>query len=302
MPEHRTSADLSIQQLHTFRLVFEHGGYSAAAAAASMSVPTVWHHIQELQRVYGAVLFRKVGRRIEPTDAARRLFEAVDEILVRLDSTFDLVEADDAVPITIVTGVRMMMEDLAEPLAAFRARHPNPIRIRQGNDRRAEELILSDQADIALTLQPGVGDVSPLIHCEPAYSVEFLAVAPRRHPFSSAKTASLRELVKHQLVVTVPGTHGRDALEQALHFQGLQATIAVETDNSGFTIACVQAGMGVGVLAGRADGRLCRQLKTRALRRQIGRRNIVFLWRKGRRPHHALTNLIEEIRTHHRGD
>ena len=46
--------------------------------------------------------------------------------------------------ITLVTGVRMMMEDLAEPLAAFRRRHANPILLRQGNDRRAEQLIRAD--------------------------------------------------------------------------------------------------------------------------------------------------------------
>lgn len=64
----------------------------------------------------------------------------------------------------------------------------------------------------------------------------------------------MRELVKHPLVVTAPGTHGRDALDQTLHAQRLTAEIVVETDNSGFTIACVQAGMGLGILAGRPDG------------------------------------------------
>ena len=265
-----------------------------------MSVPTVWHHIHELERVYGTALFCKVGRRIEPTDAARRLFESVDEILAGLDSTFDLVGEPESAPITIVTGVRMMMEDLAEPLAAFRSRHANPIHIRQGNDRRAEELILSDQADIALMLEPGVGNASPLIHYEPAYSVDFLAVAPRTHPFAARRTTSLRELVKHQLVVTAPGTHGRDALEQALHFQSLKATIAIETDNSAFTIACVQAGMGLGILAGREGGRLCSQLITHTLRRQLGRRKIVFMWRNGRRIGKALSALIEEVRAHRR--
>ena len=300
MRRHRSSADLSLPQLHTFRLVFELGGYSAAAESASMSVPTVWHHIQELERVYGTALFTKVGRRVVATEAARRLYASLDEILVRLDSTFELVDEDPAVPITIVTGVRMMMEDLAEPLAAVRSRFTNPILIRQGNDQRAEELILSDEADIALTLEPDVGNVSPLIHYQPAYSVEFLAVAPRTHSLARVTRISLRELVKHPLVVTAPGTHGRDALEQALHFQDLKSAIAVETDNSGFTIACVQAGMGVGILAGRKEGSLCRQLVTRSLSRQLGRRKIVFMWRKGRQLSDVLGNLIEEVQSHRR--
>lgn len=296
----RSSAELSIQQLHTFRRVFEHGGYSAAAQVAEMSVPTVWHHIRELEKAYGVTFFRKVGRQVEPTDAARRLYESVDEILVRLDSTFELVTGDNLAPITIVTGVRMMMEDLAEPLAVFRSSHANPVLIRQGNDQRAEELILSGEADIALTLESALGNESPLVHYEPAYSVDFLAVVPPTHPFAKTKSVTLRELVKHELVVTAPGTHGRDALEQVLHQNGLKASIAVETDNSGFTIACVQAGMGLGILAGREDGQLCRQLVTRSLRRHLGRRKIVFMWRKGRQLSVPIENLVREVSKLHK--
>lgn len=293
----KTFEDLSIQQLHTFRLVYAHGGYSAAAEAAGCSTPTVWHHVQELERAYGTELFTKVGRRVEPTDAACRLYEAVEEILVRLDSTFDLVTEDESAPITLVTGVRMMMEDLAEPLACFRTGHSNTIRILQGNDQQAEELILSGQADIAFALEPGAGNASPLIHYEPAFSISFLAVGLPAHPFWKTKSGSMRELVKHPLVVTAPGTHGRDALDQALHAQRLTAEIVVETDNSGFTIACVQAGMGLGILAGRPDGCLSRQLVTRSLSRQLGTRNIVFMWRKGRRLTNALLSLVEIIQS-----
>jgi hypothetical protein len=44
------STDLSVQQLHTFRRVLESGGYSAAARQSRLSVPTVWQHIQILEK------------------------------------------------------------------------------------------------------------------------------------------------------------------------------------------------------------------------------------------------------------
>ena len=190
-----------------------------------------------------------------------------------------------------------MMEDLADPLAQFRARYSNPIRILQGNDQQARELIGAKHADIALALEPGRGNASPLIRYEPAFSISFLAAALPGHPYFEARSGGMRELAKHPLVVTVPGTHGRDALDQALHAQNLDAEIAVETDNSGFTIACAQAGMGLGILAGRPDGRLTEQLVTRSLSRQLGTRKIVFMWRKGRRLSTALQGLVETIQT-----
>ena len=260
------------------------GGYSSAAAESSHSVATVWQHIQSLEKQYKVKLFEKSGRTVRPTPAADRLFRVAGELLVGLESTFDVVPGEDAAtqPLTLVTAVRMMMEDLAHPLTDFRKKSSRPLVVLHGDNKRAEELILSGEADLALTLEPGVGMASTSIHYEPSYYVDFLAIAPKRHPFAKKESSSLRELVKHPLIVTAEGTHGRDALDQALLRDRLKATIIAETDNSAFTIACVQAGMGVGILAGRSDGPLCSKLAVRSLKRQLGRRQIMFMWRKGR--------------------
>lgn len=293
------STAINVQQLHSFRCVFEEDGYASAARVLDVSVPTVWQHIQALERSYGVPLFKKTGRRVKATDAARRLYSVVDEVLESLDSTFDLVtgNVDDSRPITIVAGMRMMMEDLAEPLKSFRRKFNNRLLIRHGNNTRAEELLVAGEADLALSLEAGLGKQSSAIEYHPAYFVDFLAVGKKSHPFFAAKSRTLRELVKHDLVVTAPGTHGRDALNQALFKERLTADIAVETDNSGFTIACVNAGMGLGILAGRADGVLTRSLATHSMRKQLGRRQIVIMWRKGRRLHRPLSQFVEEIQS-----
>lgn len=293
------SPDLSIQQLHTFKQVMESGGYAAAAKVSHLSVPSVWQHIQALERIYAVELFTRVGRQVEPTLAAKKLYAAVDEILVRVQSTFEVVDQQpDEQTIRIVSGMRMMLEDLALPLANFRSRFANPLVMLHGNNRRAEELVLSGEADLALTLAPGFQQESPQIRYEPAYMVEFMAVARKTHPFAKAKSASLRELVKHDLIVALPGTHGRDALDQALHAEGLKTQVSVETDNSGFTITCAQSGMGVGILAGRPSGALCQKLFVRSLRKQLGRRQIVFMWRRGRLLSEPMLELIDEIKAH----
>ena len=58
----KRSNDLSVQQLHTFRNVVDQGGYTAAARRSGLSVPTVWQHIQALERLYGVQLFEKIGQ------------------------------------------------------------------------------------------------------------------------------------------------------------------------------------------------------------------------------------------------
>jgi len=291
------SVDLNIAQLHTFRQVMQEGGYAAAAKVSHLSVPSVWQHIRSLEKSYGVQLFDRDGRQVRPTEAARRLYDQVDRILVQLESTFDLVdESKFDRAIRIVTGVRMLLEDLAGPLGKFQKRHPNRLVLRQGNEQRAEELLLSDEADLAMTLEPGLKQASPYLHYEPAYTVEFLAVAKKTHAYANTRSKSLRELAKHDLIVTTTGTHGRDALDQAFHREGLKASIVVETDNSAFTIACVSAGMGVGILAGRAGGELCRKLHTRSMNKHFGHRRISWMWRKGRQLTEPMLELIDAIK------
>lgn len=193
----------------------------------------------------------------------------------------------------------MTLEDLAEPLAEFRTRFDSSLVLRQGNEQRAEELILADEADLALALEPGPKKTSPRIHYEPAYTVEFLAIAKKNHPFIKSRRHSLRDIAEHGLVVSVEGTHGRDALDQSLHREGLSANIVAETDNSAFTIACAAAGMGVGILAGQSTGRLSKQLSSVSLSKQLGRRKIVLMWRKGRLLSEPMLHLIELIKSKH---
>lgn len=296
--QHNNACDLSVQQLYTFCHVYEEGGYAAAARRTGQSVPTVWQHIQALEKLYEVRLFAKIGRQVQATTAATELYESVSELLVGLESSFELIrhqQDKQQGTITVVAGVRMMLEDLPGPLRQFRKQFSERLVIRHGNNQQAEGMILSGEADLGLALAPDYKDSVKQLEYREAYQVEFLAISPRRHPFAKSTRASLEELAKHDLVVTVPGTHGREALDRAFHQKGLSPTIAAETDSSGFTIACVQAGVGVGVLAGRQDGALCKNLTVRSLQSELGNRQIVFMWRKGRKLTASLLGLIESI-------
>ncbi len=292
-----SSPEITIAQLRTFQQVIQAGGYAAAARTSHLTVPSIWQHIQALEKAYDVRLFERVGRQVVPTEAAVRLHQQIDPLLVQLDSTFDTVSSSaGGQTIRLVTGVRMMLEELAEPLSRFRSRHSNRLVIRNGNDYRAEQLLLDDEADLALTLQPDLKETSSRIHYEPAYTVEFLAACKKNHPFAKSKQQGLHELAKHELVVSAEGTHGRDALDQAFHREDLKANIVAETDNSAFTIACVRAGMGVGIVAGRIEGNLARNLAVCSLSKLLGQRKIVLMWRKGRTLTAPMRDLIDEIK------
>jgi DNA-binding transcriptional LysR family regulator len=87
-------------------------------------------------------------------------------------------------------------------------------------------------------------------------------------------------------------------LDQAFHHEGLleRVQIVAETDTSAFTIACVRAGMGIGIVAGRAAGLLSRDLVTRSLAPHLGQAWIAFLWKRGKHLTATVQALVQLIR------
>ena len=297
------SADqLSVQQLRTFCRVHELQSYSAAARELGLSVPAVWEQVQSLQSRYGTLLFEKLGRRITTTPAGELLYGALQPVLAGLDSTFDLLCEDPLAPtqpITLVCGVRMMQEELGPALRRFQRDLPTvPLRILHRDNRTAQELIASGGADLALMLRPGPGGAHDALTIETVYTVDYLAVVPRRHPLARKRRWRLGDIVSYPVIIGHSGTHVRQLFEQALHRESLsdQLQVAVETDNSAFTIACVKAGMGIGVVAGVPDGELCHKLRLESLRDELGTAKIVCQWKRGRHLSASMARLVQILR------
>lgn len=298
-----TPADrLAVQPLRSFCTVYEKQSYAAAARALGLSVPTIWAQIQTLARQYGTVLFCRRGRRVEPTVAAQTLYATMHPILASLDATFELVrDAEGVQPrtLTLVSGARLLLEDLGPPLAQFRRQFPQVrLRLVHHNDGLAASMVASGEADLALTLQPLREAAHPRVQVERAFPIQYLALFPRRHPFARKRRLRLEDLLDVPLVVGHLGTYSRQLLEQAIYQRGLSGPLRIvaETDSSAFTAACVRAGMGVGIIAGRPDGFLCRGLESRSLAEELGSAWIVCLTQRGRLPSRPVQTLIDLIR------
>lgn len=300
-----TGADrLAVASLRSFCLVYERQSYAAAAREQGLSVPTVCAQVQLVAQHYKVALFRRRGRRVEPTTAADALYPVLRPLLAALDSTFELVQDHEQVlprTLTVVSGARLLLEDLGPPLAHFCKQFPQVrLRLVHHNDGLAASMVAGGEADLALTLQPLRETTEARVQIERAFPIEFLAIFPRRHPLARTSRVTLQELLAYPLVVGHSGTYSRQLFEQALYRRGLGAVpqIVAETDSSAFTAACVRAGMGVGLIAGRPDGFLCKGLASRPLTAELGIAWIVFLLQRGKIPSRPLAALIEAIRRH----
>jgi DNA-binding transcriptional LysR family regulator len=281
------AAELTVQQIRIFCEVFDRAGYSEAARHLGTTPPALWSQVRLLERRYGVALFRKVGRCVASTPEAEQLREAFRPLLAGLASTFDLVgPSASELPRTIrlVSGMRMALEELGAPVAAFRKRYPNVcLRWLHADNIRSQQLVDDGKADLAVMLEPTPEQRSSRLEFDNAYRIEFLAVLPVKHCLAKKRSLRLRDLTSAPLIVGHGDTVVRKALEFALHQRPLRDAldIAAETDNSALTVACVRQGMGVGIIAGRPNGQLLRGLHVRPLGSLLGEARIVVAWKRG---------------------
>jgi DNA-binding transcriptional LysR family regulator len=75
---------LDVGKLATLRAVLEHGSFSAAAAALSLTQPAVSRQVSLLELQVGTQLVRRTQRGALPTEAGRLLAEHTDAVVARL--------------------------------------------------------------------------------------------------------------------------------------------------------------------------------------------------------------------------
>jgi DNA-binding transcriptional LysR family regulator len=294
--------EVAIQEFRSFLVAFEKQSYAEAARTLGLAVPTLWGQVQHLEKQYGKALFVRAGRGVVPTDAGRRLYEHAQQFLAKLDRSVEAVreEVPQTRTLTILTGVRMTLEDLGPVLTEFHSRWPTvSLRLLHGDNRKAEQLLANGDADLAMAIDPGPGLRAQTIHVERAYRLDHLAVVLRNHPLAQKPRVTLRELLGYPMILGTRETYTRMLIEQAIHREELseKMRVAAETDNSAYTFACVRAGLGVGVLAGRVGSELSRGLSLISLEKVLGAAWIVFLWRRGKQLSVLEESFVELVRT-----
>jgi DNA-binding transcriptional LysR family regulator len=293
---------LTMQQIITFCEVYEKGGYVGASEALGLAGPTIWEQVKSLEKIYKTKLFDRTGRNIHPSVAGKLLYEMLRPLLASVDSTFEkIAEEANEYPqkIGLVTGARMMLEELGGPLGQFHQAYPQvKLALMTADNTSAQHFVLDGKADLALLIEPSPSMIAEEIHCERLYEIEYLVAMPRKHRLCRKTSITLEDLIEEELVVGNLNTIGRKMLEQARFRLGIEAPLKIvaETDNSAITIACVRAGLGIGLIASRPDGNLTKTVTTRSIASDVGRVYVVAAYRKGRILTKSLLTLLELVR------
>jgi DNA-binding transcriptional LysR family regulator len=213
---------MDTRQLQAFCAVVEKKSFSQAAEQLGVTQPAVSLQVRALEERVGQTLLDRSGRRVEPTEAGRRLYRSAQRMLTLEEQLLEEVAADGGgiagtLAIGASTGPGAHLVPLL--LCEFQAQHPG---LRVALAIWDTQTVIDKVADRQLEL----GVVGALrrhrsLEFEPLVRDEIVLAVPPGHA-AAGGTVTVEELKSETLIVMQEGAGVRQVVEEELRRAGLR--------------------------------------------------------------------------------
>ncbi len=238
---------ISHSQLKAFHAVASEGGFTRAAAALHVTQPTLSAQVKSLEEAYGALLFDRRGRRVQPTELGRQL--------LALTRRYFGLEAEAEQLLAATRGLRGghlrvaadAPQHVMAALSAFNRAYPGiRLSLSIGNSDEVLHRLLDHRSDVAVIadLEP-----DPRLFARPLRRDRLIAFVERTHPWAKRGAIGLGDLLRQRLVLRETGSTTRRAFEAAIAARGMALGEVLEIGSREGVREAVAAGLGVGLVS-----------------------------------------------------
>lgn len=239
--------DLDLRLIEAFAAVIERGTTPAAAEHLGLSQSAVWNAVKAFEAQLDVTLFRRKGRRLEPTDEGRLVYDDIRPLLGVLGNLAGRLHRLKhnrrgrlSVAATAPVGNAVLPPALGHLLSS-----------------RAEievDLTLVPTEQVAQRVELGLADVGlllgqvdlPGVQTRVLGGAELVAVLPRDHLLTTRSVLGPADLVKSRLISAGPVL--TTLVEGAYALQGIRYQPQLRCDQAQSACALVNAGLGVAVV------------------------------------------------------
>ena len=234
-------------QLRAFHAVAEHGGFSKAAQALSLTQPAISDHVRRLEQDFGVKLFDRGPRGVEPTELGRRLFSVTRQMLSCERDARQLLDSAGGLASGTLSLVADAPDLAVKLIGAFRKQYPGiVVTLSIANAAECMQRVLSSAVDVAITAAPQVHSrlESRVLRRDP-----LVAMVPATSPIAKKRKLSYAEFVIQPVIFREPQSVTQQLLEIELVRQSLQVEPVMYVDGREALEEAIAQGMGVGVIA-----------------------------------------------------
>ena len=238
------------RRLQHFVAVVDHGGFTAASRATFVSQPALSLAVKELEAELGILLFDRIGRRVQLTDAGRALIGPARQVLRDIDTGREAVEAVSGLEsgmLSLASLPTLAADPTADLVGRFRRHHPG-VRV----DLAAPE----DSRDLFALVETGTCELGLTDAVDVPETLESVGLGPQELVFilppgtlnSDAGKGKLADFADTSFVAAPEGTSTRRLLDERLGSVGLTPKLAVVTAQRDAILPLVIAGAGAALV------------------------------------------------------
>jgi LysR family transcriptional regulator, cyn operon transcriptional activator len=232
MPGAAAGDSVDIRHLRYFLAVAETQNFTRAAQRLRITQPSISQAVAQLERALGAALFRRMGKRVQLTEAGASFRASAEVVLRKLDEARASVrDVTGLLTGHVDIGVIPALHVAWLPWVLERMSHAHPgvtIRVVQRSSSDVETELEAGRLDLGLGLAT---HASPGIRYEPLVSEPFSLLVGVRSPFARCKRVRPRELESARLVL-LPNTFDmRRAADELMRRHGVRPKVVYEIDN-----------------------------------------------------------------------
>ncbi|WP_181784742.1 LysR family transcriptional regulator, partial [Pseudonocardia pini] len=236
---------MSLYKLEVLLLVVDERSVTAAARRLHVSQPVVTGHLRGLERQFGAQLFTRVGRGLEPTPAGHIAIGLARDVLARAREAqrdLDTLFAETARTVAVASTTAVAGNVLPDVVVTFRESRPDTvIRVRSMDVDEVVAAVRSGESDVGLASYLDPDDAAGL-------DVEWLGdedIVLITSPDEPRDSVGLAELGGLPFVCTPGGSARRRSLDQQLAAFGVpQRRVVVEMSEREGILDAVRRGAG----------------------------------------------------------
>lgn len=246
---------MTLRHMKLFCAVCEQGcNTTRAAEVLHMTQPAGSLAIRELEQYYGVLLFDRIGRRLQITEAGRHLLRYAVHICVQFDEMeTELRDWDTFGILRVGASITVGSQFLPKYVKAFSNIRPQTeVRAVVEPSDRLEKKILENELDFVL--MEGVVHDSALV--SEAYMEDHLVViCPADGRWKQGEIIMLEEFKRQKFLLREPGSGTREVFDRAIEAKGFSVTPVWEAMSTAALINAAINGLGIAVLPHRlAEG------------------------------------------------
>ncbi len=240
---------VTLRMLRVFSTVARHLSVTAAARELHLTQPAVTMQVKELERISGAPLLERIGRRIYLTEAGRELAVCAANVTENLRETEERLDALHGLQKGLLRLGAVSTAKYFAPalLAGFTAAHPGvTVRFSIGNREETIGNLTANEVDLAIMGRPPreIDTLSESFAKHP-----LIIIAPPSHPLAAKRRVQMRELAGERFLIRELGSGTRASMERVFAQARLAYHTAMEMSSNETIKQAVIAGMGISFIS-----------------------------------------------------